>query len=182
MIDDLQIRPAQPDDAPVAAVLLSSAYTTRQVSFPLPEGYEGGFLDRLEHFFRQDGNRFSYQYIQVAQHASMVVGLVLSFGGRDEERLNTAVGWRLAHESHDDEWYVDGLAVLSDWGRKGIGARLMQAAEQQARLHGYAKIALNVAQDNQQALSLYQRLHYVVTGETVLYQRRYLRMVKSVEN
>lgn len=182
MNDYVQIRPAQPDDARVAAVLLSSAYTSRQANFPQPEEHEEKFSKRLEHFFREDGNRFSYQYISVAEHASAVVGLVLSFGGRDEERLNAAVGWQLEHESEDDEWYVDALAVLKNWGRKGIGARLLHRAEQQARHHHYPKIALNVAQENKQALSLYQRLHYVVTHETLLYQRRYMRMVKTLAN
>ena len=55
-------------------------------------------------------------------------------------------------------------------------------AEQQARQHHYPKIALNVAKDNEEAFSLYQRLHYVVTRETFLYQRRYVRMVKVLDN
>lgn len=182
MNDDLQVRPAQPDDATVASILLYSAYTHRLTTSPLPGEHENGFSERLEHFFRQDSNRFSYQYIFVAEHASAVVGLVLSFGGRDEERLNAAVGWQLEHEAEDDEWYVDALAVFSNWGRKGIGTRLLHTAEQQARQHSYPKIALNVALENEQALSLYQRLHYVVTRETLLYQRRYVRMVKTLAN
>ena len=178
----MQIRPAQPGDAEVAAVLLYSAYTHTQVSYPLPEEHESGFIERLEHFFRQDGNRFSYQYIQVAEQNSEVVGLVLSFGGRDEARLNAAVGSWLEQEAEDDEWYIDALAVFKNWGRKGIGTRLMQSAEWQARQHHYAKIALNVAQGNKQALDLYTHLHYVVTRQTFIYQRPHLRMVKILEN
>ncbi|MFL5696447.1 MAG: hypothetical protein ACJ797_05005, partial [Ktedonobacteraceae bacterium] len=73
MRDSIQIRPAQPVDAEVAAVLLYSAYTHIQVTYPLPEEHESGFIERLEHFFRRDGNRFSYQYIQVADQSSEVV-------------------------------------------------------------------------------------------------------------
>ena|SRR6266508_2464214 len=76
----IPIRPAQPADAEVAAVLLYSAYTHTQVAFPLREEHERGFVERLQHFFRQDGNRFSYQNIQVAEGSSAVLGLVLSFG------------------------------------------------------------------------------------------------------
>src|SRR6266852_9327725 len=72
--------------------------------------------------------------------------------GRDEARLNAAVGSWLEREAQDDEWYVDALAVFSNWGRKGIGTRLLQSAEQQARQHHYPKIALHVAQGNTQAL------------------------------
>jgi ribosomal protein S18 acetylase RimI-like enzyme len=182
MQDSMQIRPAQPPDAEVGAVLLYSAYTETQVTHPLREEHASGWIERLRHFFRQDGNRFSHQYIQVADQSSEVVGLVLSFGGRDEARLNAAVGSWLEREAEEDEWYVDALAVLTNWGRKGIGTRLLQAAEWQARQHHYPKIALHVAQGNTTALDLYTHLHYVVTQQTVLYQRPYVRMVKTLEN
>jgi ribosomal protein S18 acetylase RimI-like enzyme len=182
MRDSIQIRPAQPVDAEVAAVLLYSAYTHTQVTFPLLEEQASGFIERLQHFFRQDGNRFSYQYIKVAEQSSEVVGLVLSFGGRDEAKLNAAVGSWLEREAQDDEWYIDALAVLKNWSHKGIGTRLVQSAEQRAIQHHYPKIALHVAQGNKQALDLYAHLHYVVTQQTFLYQRPYVRMIKTLEN
>ncbi|HLH61510.1 MAG TPA: GNAT family N-acetyltransferase [Ktedonobacteraceae bacterium] len=182
MRDSIQIRPAQPVDAEIAAILLSSAYTHTQVTYPLVTEHESGWLERLRHFFRQEGNRFSYQNVQLAEHSSEVAGLVLSFGGRDEVRLNAAVGGWLEREAEDDEWYIDALAVFKNWGQKGIGTRLLQTAEQQARQHHYPKIALNVAEGNQKALEMYTHLHYVVTRQTILYYHRYLRMVKTLEN
>lgn len=181
MRDSIQIRPAQPDDAEVAAVLLYSAYMHRQVTYPLQDDPERGVLTRLQHYFCQDGNRVSHQYIQVAVHGSEVVGLVLSFGGRDELRLNAAVGDWLAREAMDDEWYIDALAVLKNWGYRGIGTHLLQTAEQQAREHHYPKIALAVAPGNNVALELYAHLHYVITQQIMLYQRPYVRMVKALE-
>lgn len=179
---DVKLRSAQPADAEIASVLLYSAYSHTQVNYPLPAEQANQFGERLQHFFREDGNRFSYQYTLVAEQDTEIVGLVLSFGGRDEERLNDATGWKLEREAADDEWYVDALAVLTNWGRKGIGTRLLQAAEQQARQQNYSKVALNVAQENEPALSLYRRLQYVVTQKTVLYQRPHVRMVKSLES
>jgi ribosomal protein S18 acetylase RimI-like enzyme len=181
MQDSVQIRPAQPADAEVAAVLLYSAYTDTQVTRPLREEQASGWIERLQHFFRQDGNRFSYQYSQVAEQSAEVVGLVLSFGGRDEAQLNAAVGSWLEREAEEDEWYVDALAVFTNWGRQGIGTRLLQAAEWQARQHHYPKIALHVAQGNKPALDLYAHLHFVVTEQSVLYHRPYVRMVKALE-
>lgn len=180
--DDVQIRPARPDDAERASLLLSSAYLHRQISYPAHEEEGNPFLERLERFFCQAGNRFSYRSIQVAEQRSEVVGLVLSFGGREEEQLNAAIGWPLEREAKDDEWYVDALAVFTNWGRKGIGARLLQAAEQRGREHHYSQIALHVARENEQALSLYRRLHYVVTQETFLYHQPHLRLVKQLEH
>jgi ribosomal protein S18 acetylase RimI-like enzyme len=182
MNEDITLRPARPDDFERAAVLLYSAYTHTQMIYPVREDAKNEFSERLQHFFRADGNRFSYQFIQVAEQHSEVVGLVLSFGGREEERLNAASGWQLEREANDDEWYVDALAVFTNWGRKGIGTRLLQAAEHQARQQHYSKIALNVAQENKQALLLYQRLHYVITQETLLYHHPHVRLVKQLAN
>ena len=178
--DDITLRPAQPDDADRAAVLLYSAYIHEQLDYPLHEEDENPFLKSLRHYFPLEGNRCSYQNTVVAGHNGEVVGLILSFAGREEERLNAAIGWRLAREAQDDEWYVDAVAVFTGWGRRGIGTRLLQAAEQQALQHGYAKIALNVAQENKQALSLYQHLHYVITGQTVIYGHPHVRLVKKL--
>jgi ribosomal protein S18 acetylase RimI-like enzyme len=111
-----------------------------------------------------------------------VVGLVLSFGGRDEARLNAAVGSWLEQEAQGDEWYVDALAVFSNWGRQGIGTSLLQGAERQARQHHYPKIALHVAEGNKQASDLYAHLHYVATQQTFLYQHPFVRMVKILES
>lgn len=182
MRDSIQIRPAQPGDARTTAVLLYSAYTHTPLTSSQREEHESGFIERLEHFFRLDGNRFSYQHIQVALYSAEVVGLVLSFGGRDEIQLNAAAGSWLEREAQEDEWYIDALAVFKDWSHKGIGTRLLQTAEQQARQQHYTKIALNVARGNKDAVELYTHLHYVVTRKTVLYHRLYVRMVKILAN
>ncbi len=181
-MEDMTLRPAHPDDAGRASLLLYSAYTHKQITYPPSIAVESQFLTNLQHFFRQRGNRFSYQCVQVAEQSAEIVGLILSFGGRVEKRLNAAVGWRLTREAHNDEWYVDALAVFANWGSQGVGTYLLQAAEQQARAQHYAKIALHVAEENQQALALYQRLHYVITRKTVLYHQPHLRLVKRLEN
>ena len=55
MQDSIEIRPAQPDDAEVAALLLRSAYTHTQVAYPPVEDPESGWGGRLQRYFRQDG-------------------------------------------------------------------------------------------------------------------------------
>jgi ribosomal protein S18 acetylase RimI-like enzyme len=139
-------------------------------------------MQRLQAFFQQDGNRFSYQNAWVAVQQHTVVGMVLGFAGRDEPRLNAAVGGWLVREAHDDEWYVDALAVLQNWNRQGIGARLLRVMERQARQRGYATVALRVADENLQALEFYRHQQYRVTEQTILYQQRYLRMIKVIDH
>jgi ribosomal protein S18 acetylase RimI-like enzyme len=190
MDEHIQIRPAQPTDAEIAAPLLYSAYTHVLTAYPLAEE-ENGFLQRLEYFFPLEGNRFSYRYTIIAEYEHQVAGLILSFAGSEELQLNATIEQQFQHsssgfrrrlerEAADDEWYIDALAVFTNWGGKGIGAQLLLAAEQEATKHNYKKMALNVAKDNDRAFRLYQRLHYHVAGETILYQQAYIRMVKEL--
>jgi ribosomal protein S18 acetylase RimI-like enzyme len=179
----IAIRPARPSDATVASVLLYSAYTHIRLAYPWEEreADDDGVVVRLGQFFGREDNRFSYRNALLANTGKGVVGLVLSFGGKDEARLNAAVGIWVEREAHDDEWYVDALAVLKEWEHKGIGGSLMRAAEHQAVEHRYPRIALHVAVGNGQAIALYMRLGYVPCGEVILYQRPHLRMVKALE-
>jgi ribosomal protein S18 acetylase RimI-like enzyme len=187
----ITIRPARITDANDAAELILSAYSHVVSTYSPHPKTESGFSHMLHAFFQQDDNRFSYQSTFVAQDEQQVVGLVLSFGGRDESRLNQTVeqrfqqapdgrGWHLTHESMDDEWYVDALAVYSQWEGRGIGTRLLQNAEQRALAQNYHKIALNVDKENERALRLYLHLGYEITGDTEMYQRAYKRMVKQL--
>lgn len=176
------VRPAQPIDGAIASVLLYSAYTHTHVTYPLPASDDNGFVTHLQQYASEVENRFSYQQIMLADVGSQVVGLVLSFGGRDEARLNAAIGNWLTQEAKADEWYIDALAVLSSWGHQGIGTRLLQEAESQARQHHYLRMALNVDQNNTEAISLYTRCHYLPTQQTLLYQRPHIRMEKSLND
>ena len=54
------------------------------------------------------------------------------------------------------------------------GHRICDGQDNRRRMH--------VAQGNKEALDLYAHLHYVVTQQTFLYQRPYVRMVKTLEN
>jgi len=180
MLDSIRIRPAQPRDADRAAALLYSAYTHTHVTYPLQTPLESGFIDRLQRYFRQDDNRFSSHYIHLAEQDTEVVGLVLDFGGRDEPRLNQAIGPWLEREAEDDSWYVDALAVFGQWEHQGIGTHLLHTAEQRAREHHYPKITLHAAQENTEAIAFYSHLHYHVTKQTLLYQRPHVRMEKTI--
>ena len=59
MNKDIKLRPARPDDAESASVFLYSAYIHRQVIYPLREEAENQFIERLQHFFREEGNRLA---------------------------------------------------------------------------------------------------------------------------
>ena len=138
MQDSIEIRPAQPDDAEVAALLLRSAYMHIQVAYPPVEDPESGWGGRLQRYFRQDGNRFSYQSTFVAEQSAEVVGLVLSFGGRDE---GAARRRRLAPGSNERRRTTNGTLTRLPSSPIGV-ARALARASCGRRSHRRASVTI----------------------------------------
>jgi ribosomal protein S18 acetylase RimI-like enzyme len=65
----------------------------------------------------------------------------------------------LEHEAAGT-FYVNALAVLPGRRGKGLGSLLMLAAETEARERGHAATSIQVYEQNEAALRLYQRLGY----------------------
>lgn len=59
---------------------------------------------------------------------------------------------------------IEDLWVSPEYRSRGIGSRLMDAAEALVRQRGYARVGLGVAVDNVRARSLYQRRGYRESG------------------
>ncbi len=64
----------------------------------------------------------------------------------------------------DSRAYLFAFRVKSAWRNKGIGTYLMHFVEEDLRNREIEFVTLNVAKDNPQALRLYRRLGYQVTG------------------
>ena len=73
----------------------------------------------------------------------------------------------LLHETvPPDEFLVESIAVSSEARGLGLGTKLMNAAEDRARSEGYPLMALGVLGINLNAIRLYERLGYRITGTT----------------
>lgn len=60
--------------------------------------------------------------------------------------------------------YIYGFRVRSEYRRRGVGTRMMNAAEMDLVKRGYRLVTLNVNRDNPGARRLYERLGYRVVG------------------
>lgn len=60
--------------------------------------------------------------------------------------------------------YLFAFRIKPEWRGKGIGTHLMDFVEDDLRTRGFGFVTLNVSKDNPNALRLYRRLGYQITG------------------
>lgn len=175
----IQIRPAVPADAPLAATLIHLSMAKeadwlfgQEKNFPTDSVFAG--------LFQRKGNRVSHDLCWVAEQGGQVVGALLAYPGRYLRRLDLRTGLHLVRifgifatlrlarrqplygslvEAEADEFYVSNLAVLPDMQGRGIGAALLNHADAMARSNRLLKCSLLVTFDNP-ARRLYERSGY----------------------
>ncbi|HDR3652590.1 TPA: GNAT family N-acetyltransferase [Bacillus cereus] len=154
--------------------------------------------------WRQGNNRFSHQYAYEAQMEGKTLGMItcypipvlnrlarptfkqlLSFGKLDfvfYNIMNIKMLYSMItlKEGEDDEFHIGTIALLPESRGLGIGTRLLEFAEEQASLQGFAKCSLTVKKENQLAIKLYQRLGYQITSEISKPKLSLYRMVKNI--
>ena len=158
--------------------------------------------------FTQSQNRFSHQFADMVDTDDTAIGLMLSYPGRIMNHLGLSMGKQLfgvygvigfvrfvrrvlpfafMREADTDEYFVNTLAVSSDFQGQGIGSHLLNYAEHKARNMYCNKCTLNVEVSNLRAHHLYERLGYRVV-ETLTFDLTkhlsgyigYHRMVKAL--
>lgn len=121
---------------PMTLADISAVHRIERASFPLPWP---------DYAFRQEleSNRLAHS-------------LVVRIGNRP---VAYAGIWMMVDEAH-----ITTFAVLPDWRRKGIGARLLLAMLRLAQEHGARVATLEVRVSNVPARSLYQRFGFRPVG------------------
>jgi ribosomal-protein-alanine N-acetyltransferase len=115
-------------------------------------------LDDLEAILRVEEGSFGdnawprEQFLDYFRHAERSMFLVASLNDRIVGYLLTFV--------RGDYADVDSLAVLPRYRRKGIGKALMQRSIALLRRRGFETVYLNVREDNETAIQLYESLGF----------------------
>jgi ribosomal-protein-alanine N-acetyltransferase len=76
------------------------------------------------------------------------------------EEATEIVGFLIANREPRKTMHIVTIDVVAAWRRRGIGALLMDAAEQRAKDHGLGLIRLETAQDNIGAQRFYEGRGY----------------------
>ena len=200
MTDHPLIRPARPDDAPLAAVTfrLSMGEFADYLFGPNGRSVEMALI-RL---FSRNAGRFGYKHAFVIEHHRRALGMLIAFPGKEINRLCYAAARFLPmafgmgvfgfiarsfsfssiREAEADEYYISNLAVLPAAHGQGYGPRLLHYAEEQARAHGLSKLSLLVSPTNKTALRLYKKHGFEIVA-TIHHENpiaSYHRMVKEL--
>lgn len=123
-------------------------------------------LDIGEERAQRDAGGFSYINAEVAVTGNEVVGMVLSYPidtapEDDPNDLPAPLAPFIELEAKSvGTCYVNALAVRPGHRGRGIGARLLACAEHSARDKGYAKVSIQVFEQNVDALKQCRRLGY----------------------
>ncbi len=127
--------------------MLKAIYHTDDV-----EGYETGYLDK---FFLDKED-----WICVAEYENEVIAFLSIEAHRDEDYI-----------------YLDDFSVAEGYRNKGIGTKLIHAAEKYAEEIGITKVVLHVDKANGDAYRFYSRLGYSEDAD----EGSRIRMNKSVK-
>lgn len=180
----LNFRPAEAPDAPLAVPLIYSAG---------PEGFEYVFrqgrrsaLDYLRYAFPDGRGFFGYRNHRVALLDGQVVGIGAFYSGLEYNALSEGAlrqilrFYRLAcppvlrRALQTTRWmpppgrrtlYVANLGVAENMRGRGIGAALLRSQIAAAQASGKRKLALDVAANNPRAQKLYEMLGLRVVQE-----------------
>ena len=205
--DAITVRPSIPADVQVGTHLI---YMTmgRLADFLLGSDEPSKAESVLAKLFVREANRFSYQFVNVAEMGGEVVGLLLAYPGRVMESLKFPMARQLfvvcglpgafrflrrglplmrVKEAEADEYFINSLAVLPGFQGQGIGTHLLSWADSKAKMLDLRKCSLTVEIGNSQAYSLYEHLGYRIVETVKIKQlnqrigyRGFHRMVKEL--
>jgi ribosomal protein S18 acetylase RimI-like enzyme len=176
------IRPAEAADAAAVTRLL---YETSTGMYDIYAGGAQRALRILGAAYARPGNSASQETVWVAELDSEVAGMVAAFpvaeGDRRASRflritLARTPPWmwprtlRIFHAGADstpvppaDSLYVDALATVDRFRRRGVASALLEECDRLASRAGLPTVALDTAATNEAAQALYERAGFVVT-------------------
>lgn len=172
MTTEVKIRPARRGDAADLAVLVDMASEGMASHMWREMGGEGESPTEIgrQRALREEGG-FSYRNTWIAdvagETAGMLVGYVIPDDGGHRADVPPLVSGLVELEQQVvGFWYVNVLAVYSEFRRRGIGKILLELADRQGRESNAAGMAIIVASGNHPAHRLYRQCGYEFLART----------------
>ena len=161
--------------------------------------------DILRNMFLDKANWFSHRhtYFVEVDNQTAGMGLAYSYEHKKEEEPHTGelmVKWlegsvftelpdprnfEIVGLIEEADYYINDMGVYAKFRGLGLGTRLFERIEKQARTMGSKRIVLDVEIDNARAIKLYERLGYRIESRSfiiraILKNFEFFKMVKVI--
>jgi len=190
-LDMLKFRPAGKSECLKIAELFSIAsdgvadYIWTKYSEP-----EENIIDFGARRYESEDSVFSYRNCTVAEVDGEVAGILVAFSMYESGEVESDVDPVLAPYmklEQPNSYYICAMALFPEYRGKGIGTRLLEIAEEQAKDNNLIQLSLIVFEQNEGAKKLYERHGYyeikrepVVPHELIHHTGDALLMVKNL--
>ena len=199
MSHDYTIRAATQDDArEIAKLIAISSDGVAEIEWHEEANKEHcDPLDIGERTYQNPQGDYSFNNTAMFEINGEVAGMLLAFGMPEAEPRNPEN--RPAADDEDvfapyiyleepNSWYICGVAFYPQHRGHGLGTKLMDLANEQAKEYGFSILSLVVFEQNKGALNLYDRLRYTIVDQApvvphplIHYEGNALLMIRSVE-
>ena len=187
----VQLRDATSDDAPFIARVVLAGIDMLDIDAKLPDE-QRAIYEHLMDICRMDDTLYSYLNTRIAEVDGNRVGALVAYDGARYAALRAKTFGlvqqtsgmdlsRNAMETSPGEFYLDSMAVLSDFRGLGIGKMLMRDRMDYALRNGFQKVTLLVDKDKPRLQRYYESDGFAFDEEMFVFGSWYNKLAKSKE-
>ena len=188
VIPIVKLRDATWDDAPFIARVVLAGIDMLDIDEALPDEQRAIF-EHLVEICRMDDTLYSYCNTRIAEIDGNRVGALVAYdGARYAKMREKTFGLvkqtsgmdlnRNAMETAPGEFYLDSMAILSDYRGVGIGKMLMRDRMEFALKNGFQKVTLLVDKDKPRLQEYYQSEGFSFSKEMFVFGAWYNKLEK----
>ena len=182
------IRDATLDDAPFIARMVLAGIDMLDMDAALPDEQRAIF-EHLIKICRMDDTLYSYLNTRIAEIDGNPVGALVAYDGACYAKMREKTfglvqqtsGMDLSHnamETGTGEFYLDSMAILSDYRGIGIGKLLIRDRVDFAFNNGFQKVTLLVDKDKPRLQQYYESEGFAFSEEMFVFGSWYNKLVK----
>ncbi len=185
----VQLRDATLDDAPFIARVVLAGIDMLDMDAVLPDEQRAIF-EHLIKICRMDDTLYSYLNTRIAEIDGNPVGALVAYDGACYAKMREKTfglvqqtsGMDLSHnamETGPGEFYLDSMAILSEYRGAGIGKKLMRDRVDYALSNGFQMVTLLVDKDKPHLQRYYESLGFAFSEEMFVFGSWYRKLVFS---
>ena len=184
----VQLRDATSEDAPFIARVVLAGIELLDMDAALPDN-QRVLYEHLVGICRMDDTLYSYRNTRIAEVDGCAVGALVAYDGARYAKMREKTfgfvkqisGMDLNHnamETGPGEFYLDSMALLSDYRGVGIGKMLMRDRVDFSLSNGFQKVTLLVDKDKPRLQRYYECEGFAFSEEMFVFGAWYNKMVK----